>query len=177
MPLGYDNDGRIIENEAAVVKYVFEKYVEYSNNPPADMVEAKIEEAKENGKELSYEDAAKLVTTLEIEYRIWDEIRSKPEFAEVIIAYNRRIGFDSTPNKIIGKICNSATDSIEPIIAKEAWKKVQAARSPKVAVNMRIETESQSILTASSNRVVGTREELEAFNELLDEGEGFDITM
>ena len=46
MPLGYDQNGNIIRNEAAVVKYVFKKIKEYSDNPPTDMVEEKIAIAK-----------------------------------------------------------------------------------------------------------------------------------
>ena len=272
MPIGYDKDGKIVENEAAVVKYVFEKFNEYSKNPPADMVEDKIEAEREHGEELTYDKAAERVTMYEIECRIWDELRSKPEFAEAIISYNRRIGFDSTPNKIIGEIRNSGTATTEPIISKELWEQVQAARAPKVAVYMRTgsassesksgksleeqkidmehlkavkedisgrapitifvresnhngadgalqkqserlaayceangylvydefsvigsrqesldalreaiecakETESKAILMASSNRVVGTREELEAITELLNDAGVTIVTM
>ena len=272
MPLGYDKDGKIIENEAAVVKYVFEKFNEYSKNPPADMVEDKIEAAREHGEELTYDEAAERVTMYEIECRIWDEIRSKPEFAEAIISYNRRIGFDSTPNKIIGAMRNDASAVIEPIVSKETWEKAQAARTPKVAAYIRLgsassenesdksfdeqkidmerlkairedissrepitifvresnhagadeslqrqserlatyceangyliydefsvigsrqdslsalreaiecakETKSKAILMASSNRVVGTREELEAINEMLNDAGVTIVTM
>ena len=65
MPLGYDENGAIIENEAAVVKYVYNKIIDYTRNPPADMVEEKIAIAKENGEEITYEEATKLVTTSE----------------------------------------------------------------------------------------------------------------
>lgn len=272
MPLGYDKDGKVVENEAAVVKYVFEKYNEYTKNPPVDMVEDKIEAAKENGEDLTYGEAAKLVTVSEIEYRIWDEIRANPDFAEAIIAYNRRVGIDSTPNKIIGEIRNNGLATTEPIISNEEWEKVQSSRTPKVAAYIRIgsassdsdsdktldeqkidmehlkavqedissrkpitvfvresnhngaeealqkqserlttyceangylvydeftvigsrqdslealreaiecakETESKTILMASSNRVVGTREELEAINELLNDAGVTIITM
>ena len=54
MPLGYDENGAIIENEAAVVKYVYNKIIDYTRNPPADMVEEKIAIAKENGEEITY---------------------------------------------------------------------------------------------------------------------------
>lgn len=272
MPLGYDKDGQIVENEAAVVKYVFEKFTEYSKNPPADMVEEKIEAAREHGEELNYEEAAERVTMYEIECRIWDEIRAKPEFADAIISYNRRIGFDSTPNKIIGEMRNDASTVTEPIVSKEMWEKAQAARTPKVAAYIRLgsassenesnksldeqridmehlkavredinsrepitifvresnhagadeslqrqserlatycevngyliydefsvigsrqdslsalreaiecakETESKAILMASSNRVVGTREELEVINEMLNDAGVTIVTM
>lgn len=100
MPLGYNKDGKIVANEAAVVKYLFEEFNEYSKTPPAEMVEDEIEAAREHGEELTYEEAAERVTMYEIECRIWDEIRANPEFVEAIISYNRRIGFDSAPNKI-----------------------------------------------------------------------------
>ena len=127
MTFGYTENGAIKENEAAVVRFVFEKHNEYCDNPPADMVEAKIEAAKENGEEITYEEAAKRVTEYEIGCRIWDEIRANPEYAAAIKEYNKRIGYNSDPNTFIGKLRSTPPVACEPIISQEKWDKAQAA--------------------------------------------------
>ena len=136
MIFGYKEDGTIIENEATVVKYIFEKFNEYTTNPPADMVEEKIEAAKENGEIITYEEAVKRIFTYEIESRIWDEIKANPEFAETIKEYNYRNGYYARNGRILiatvkrdfGKIAYSAS---EPLISKEEWDKVQASLQKK----------------------------------------------
>ncbi len=182
MPIGYDKNGAIIEKEAAVVKYVYNKYIEYHDNPPADMVEEKISIAKENGEEITYEEAAKLVTTSEIEYRIWDEIRSNPEYAEAIIEYNRRIGHNANPNTIIGTLRASLGFTSEPIVSAEEFAQAQKAQTERVAVYCRFKTAKDAyspvVLYARESNHEGADESLERQKEKLKDfcaEKGYDI--
>lgn len=181
MPIGYDQNGNIIKNEAAVVKYVFEKIKEYSDNPPTDMVEEKIAIAKENGEEITYEEAAKLVTISEIEYRIWDEIRANPDFAEAIIEYNRRIGYNANTNKIIGHL-RTAEGTHQPLVSAEDFEQVQKKLSPRAEVYCRFKTAKDAfspvVLYARESNHEGADESLERQKERLKDfcaEKGYDI--
>lgn len=182
MPLGYDNNGAIIEKEAAVVKYVYNKYIEYHDNPPADMVAEKIAIAKEDGEEITYEEAAKLVTTSEIEYRIWDEIRSNPEFAEAIIEYNRRVGQNANPTTIIGTLRASMGFTSEPIVSTEEYAQAQKKQSERVSAYCRFKTAKDAyspvVLYARESNHEGADESLERQKEKLKDfcaEKGYDI--
>lgn len=131
--LGYYENGSIRENEAAVVKFVFTKFNEYTKNPPADMVEAKIEAAKEKGETITYEEATKRVSVYEIECRIWEEIKANPEYAKAVKEYNERIGYSGDPNTIIGKLRSTPDVQSKRIISQEEWDKVQKAMKDKAA--------------------------------------------
>ena len=86
MPSGYN------ENEAAAIKFIFKKAAEYSADPPADMVEAKIKVAKCLGEDITYEEAKKRITPQDIEDRICDEVREFPEYVCAIKEYFKRNG-------------------------------------------------------------------------------------
>ena len=182
MPLGYDENGAIIENEAAVVKYVYNKIIDYTKNPPADMVEEKIAIAKENGEEITYEEAAKLVTTSEIEYRIWDEIRANPDFVEAIIAYNKRAGHNSNPTTIVGMLRSAMGCTSEPIVSAEEFSQAHKAQSERVAVYCRFKTAKDAyspvVLYARESNHEGADESLERQKEKLKDfcaEKGYDI--
>ena len=182
MPLGYDENGAIIENEAAVVKYVYNKIIDYTRNPPADMVEEKIAIAKENGEEITYEEATKLVTTSEIEYRIWDEIRANPDFAEAIIAYNKRAGYNSNPNTIIGMLRSAMGCTSEPLLPAEEYAKVQEKKTESVTAYCRFKTAKDAyspvVLYARESNHEGADELLERQKEKLKDfcaEKGYDI--
>ena len=182
MPIGYDNNGAIIEKEAALVKYVYNKYIEYHDNPPADMVAEKIAIAKEDGEEITYEEAAKLVTTSEIEYRIWDEVRSTPEFAEAIIEYNRRVGYNANSNTIIGTLRASMGFTSEPIVSAEEYAQVQKKQSERIGVYCRFKTAKDAyspvVLYARESNHEGADESLKRQKEKLKDfcaEKGYDI--
>ena len=176
------NNGAIIENEAAVVKYVYNKIIDYTKNPPADMVEGKIAIAKENGEEITYEEAAKLVTTSEIEYRIWDEIRANPDFVEAIIAYNKRAGHNSNPTTIVGMLRSAMGCTSEPIVSAEEFSQAHKAQSERVAVYCRFKTAKDAyspvVLYARESNHEGADESLERQKEKLKDfcaEKGYDI--
>ena len=170
MPIGYDRNGDVIENEAAVVKYVFEKIKEYTDNPPTDMVEEKIEIAKENGEEITYEEAAKLVTLSEIEYRIWDEIRTNPELAEAVVEYNRRVGYNANPNELMGHL-RTAEGTHQPLISTDDFEQVQKQLSPRIGAYCRFKTAKDAfspvVLYARESNHEGADESLERQKERL----------
>ena len=172
MPIGYDRNGNIIENEAAVVKYVFEKIKEYTDNPPTDMVEEKIAIAKEIGEEITYEEAAKLVTTSEIEYRIWDEIRANPELAKAVVEYNRRVGYNANPNELMGHL-RTAEGTHQPLISTDDFEQVQKKLSPRISAYCRFKTAKDAyspvVLYARESNHEGADESLERQKERLKE--------
>lgn len=181
MPIGYDRNGNVIENEAAVVKYVFEKFKEYTDNPPTDMVEEKIEIAKENGEEITYEEAAKLVTISEIEYRIWDEIRANPELAEAVVEYNRRVGYNANPNEIIGHL-RASEGTHQPLITADDFEQVQKNLSPRIGIYCRFKTAKDAfspvVLYARESNHEGADESLKRQKERLKDfcaEKGYDI--
>ena len=67
------------ETESEIVKYTYDKYIEYSNNPPKELVLAVIEEySNEDGTPtLSYDEAKAKVTDSAIKSYINNEINQK----------------------------------------------------------------------------------------------------
>ena len=78
--LGYDYlDGRAIINdeESEIVKFIFDKYVEYNQNPPSVLVENLIEDYAARGEELTYDEAKSRVSEYSIECYILDEVKER----------------------------------------------------------------------------------------------------
>ena len=92
MRFGYNENDAIGENEVAAIKFILKKAAEYSANPPADIVEAKIKVAKYLGEDITYEEAKKRVTPQDIEDRICDEVSEFPEYVCAIKEYYKRNG-------------------------------------------------------------------------------------
>lgn len=77
---GYDiKDGKYVinEKEAEVVRFVFQKEVEYAEEPPEELVLNVIEEYEVDGKTISYERAKKQVSSYQIQRYIVKEIKEK----------------------------------------------------------------------------------------------------
>ena len=68
-------------NYQEIHAYMLEKTREYYQCPPAALVEAAMERCRKNGLQPTYEEAAKLVTPIEIQRLVKEEMRKKwPEF-------------------------------------------------------------------------------------------------
>ena len=78
--LGYDCiDGKVVinEEESEIVKFIFDKYVEYNQNPPSVLVENLIEDYAARGEELTYDEAKSRVSEYSIECYILDEVKER----------------------------------------------------------------------------------------------------
>ena len=123
--LGYDCvDGKLVanEDEARIVKYIFAKQKEYTEHPPAELVNEFLEIAKAKGEILSYEEAEQRVPYSDILEYIAKEANSNSEFLEIL----RKSKPYQTPLRK-GKI--ETTSSREPIVSKELWDKVQKKKN------------------------------------------------
>lgn len=127
---GYDNTAAgmaINEAEAEVVRYVFGKFQEYTENPPADLVQAVIDDYKSRGADLTNEDAVSKVPMQSIIELISAEVREQwPEQYKSLIekqAHNSMISagrINNYPN--VGTVAINA----EPIINRDMWDAVQS---------------------------------------------------
>ena len=117
--LGYDYvDGKLVinEDEAKIVKYLYTKLEEYTENPPQELVERVLEIAREKGEELTYEEAKERVTYGAILKYITKEMNLNEEFIAILKK--------SSSHSFCGQFKNTnSTD--EPIINKEDWDKAQ----------------------------------------------------
>lgn len=129
---GYDIiEGQYVvnEQEAEVVKYYAEKYVEYSDNPPQEVIQAVFEELKERGgrKKITLEMAREQAKLSEKLYEfLFQEIREK--FGEIIEKglhklIHRSSYFDAIANK---KDKPVFVGESKPIIDIETFEKVKA---------------------------------------------------
>lgn len=117
--LGYDYvDGKLVinEDEAKIVKYLYAKLEEYTENPPQELVERVLVKAREDGEELTYEEAKERVTHSAILEYITREMNSSEEFIAILKKSN--------PHSLRGQLKNT-NSTCEPIIAKEIWDEAQ----------------------------------------------------
>ena len=126
IPFGYEmRNGKLVPNEteSEIIKYRYEKGIEYNKNPPEELINKIIEEYAEYGETLTHEEAQERVTYGRITDWIWAEIREKwkdyfAEQAERMKACVGRLG----ENKY-------QTSESTPIVSREEWEKAQAAMS------------------------------------------------
>jgi hypothetical protein len=126
---GYDEteNGLIInEEEAAVVRYIFEKNTEYADNPPAALVQEIIDEYASRGESITPEDAAAKVRFDSIDAVIEEDVKERwPDVYESMcekMAYNHF--------SYMQKALRAAAPAIRhlehtPIISKETWEAAQ----------------------------------------------------
>ena len=120
VPFGYDLvNGELVinEDEAKIVKYMYAKQIEYTENPPKELVDVVLEIAQENGEELTYEEAKERVSYTAILEYIAREMNTNEEFRETL----KKIKSYSYPFDNSGIVTTNST----PIISKELWDKVQ----------------------------------------------------
>ena len=122
VPFGYDlvNGNLVInEEEAKILKYLYEKQEEYTDNPPKELVDRVLEIARERGEELTYEEAKERVSYSAILEYITREMNLNEEFIKIIKKEHSQL--------LTGQF--KITDSTsEPIISKELWDKAQEKR-------------------------------------------------
>ena len=125
IPYGYQENKdtgelEVVEDRAEKVKIIYEKLLDYSEHPPKELVEAKIEDAREVRREkLTYEEAEKEVTFGEILEYIAKELGKKQETDKkemVPIMYGKKK--DSYSG------IRTVTEA-EPIITEEQWQRLQ----------------------------------------------------
>ena len=124
IPFGYEmRDGKLVphEIESAIVQYRYEKGIEYSENPPEELVREIIEECELDGETITYEEAKERVTQSRIAHLIWSEIREKWKdyFENQSERANLYIGR-------LGEKKHQETES-KPIVSREVWEQAQAA--------------------------------------------------
>lgn len=78
MPFGYKENGEPDPIQSEIVKYSYEKVIEYKDNPPQVLVDEVIESHKETyGEVLSYDEAKEKVSLAQIEKLVAKEINEK----------------------------------------------------------------------------------------------------
>ena len=107
----------IKEDEAVVVNYVFSKLKEYLENPPKDLIRAVLEHDTED---LTYEQAAKMVTFEAVLHQIADEVSEKWPDAGQKFAQAQGGGIQSLIDKPVAPFSASG-----PIIPEETFKMAQ----------------------------------------------------
>lgn len=117
---GYDvtSQGLLVnEGEAEVVRFVFNKIQEYTDNPPTELIQEVIDEHMSRGEIISENDAAREVPYGRITHFIENEIKDRwPDQFESMLskqAHNQAI-------------FQKRDSQVEPIIDREEWEKVQA---------------------------------------------------
>lgn len=132
--LGYDMvDGELVINqaEAEMVKYIFDKRIEYTNNPPHKLIDAVIAEYAEKGTTLTPDEAKKKVSDDQILELIDLEVVSKWEsYLKEKAEETKNMSFEKIPNVInplykYGDIKEIKAVSGEPIVDYNLYRRVQ----------------------------------------------------
>lgn len=108
----------IKEDEAVVVNYIFSKLKEYLENPPKDLIHAVLEER--DTENLTYEQAAKMVTFEAVLQQIADEVSEKWPDAGQKFAQAQGGVLQSLIDKPVAPFSASG-----PIIPEETFKMAQ----------------------------------------------------
>ena len=119
MLFGYENvDGKLVVNEAEaeIVRYVYDKYIEYSENPPAVLIQEVMAECDATGEVLTDEEIKSRAALKVIPY-LTNEVNEKwPNFQPV--------------NKVEQVLCTQKKQSkatkLEPIVDRDIWEQVNA---------------------------------------------------
>lgn len=131
--LGYDNTAEgmtVNEAEAEVIRYIFDKFLKYTENPPADLVQAVIEDYESQGANLTYEEAASKVSMQSIIELITAEVRE--QWPDQYRSMNNKQAYNSMT--YTGRYNNlpqvdAVEASSEPIINRDMWDAVQTKLS------------------------------------------------
>lgn len=140
---GYDmQDGKLVVNptEAEIVKYTFGKIGEYSTNPPAELVDEVISNKKEDGEEISYEEAKEMVSFTRIMDTVEGEIVAK--WGE----YFKKLRIENVNGEKVMYIGNMQCNmpegivrhEIQPIVDKETWEAVQEKMRESSGMDMKL---------------------------------------
>ena len=109
----------VVEEDAEKVRKVYEKFLDYSEHPPKELVDAKIEDAWEGRNEkLTYEEAEKMVSYEEIIKYIAKELGMRHEIN------NKEMYFIRGERNSYKTDIRTVKDA-EPIITEEQWRKTQ----------------------------------------------------
>ena len=131
--IGYKNiDGKFIISEgeeAEIVKFIFEKYTEYSKNPPTVLVEEMIEDYAARGEKLTYADAEANVSSYRIQSYILGEIKERWPDSELTTKaqYERKRGSNYLEycKSVLYSGRYQPAENHTSIIDKEDYEKVQ----------------------------------------------------
>lgn len=121
MPFGFDyKNGNLVPNikQESVVKYIFEKVAEYSENPPQQWIDEIMMNAEEVGEIITREEAISRVTLERIYRQVYNELQENEEFSETIAKYNKKI-----EKRFSFRTIN--TEKSTPMVSREEWKKTQ----------------------------------------------------
>lgn len=136
-PLGYTKDSSVDPKYSKYVKWLFEKWSEYQDNPPEALVQSvSHERALETGKPVSDEEAKKLVTTKQVEEYLAKEFDNmlrqeltEEEYCSVISELNRgKMIPHSRDNSLEPADALKETSIISPEVFKQAQKKMRTKR-------------------------------------------------
>ena len=120
---GYDvtSDGWAInQDEADVVKYIFDKVEEYTTTPPEHLVQEVVDEYAARGEEISAEEAAGKVFLARITNLVEAEVKEKwPEQYESML-------YKQCHNHANHRAIHEKRDAkMEPVIDRDTWEKAQ----------------------------------------------------
>lgn len=120
MLFGYENvEGKFVANEAEVeiIRYIFDKYNEYTDNPPAVLIQEVIEECEERGEVLTDEEIKHRAALRVLPYLTnevndkWPDFHSMPE-AKQFLTSQEKTASKSQPTKL------------EPLVDRDIWEQV-----------------------------------------------------
>lgn len=129
-PFGYTKDYSVDPKYSKYIKWLFEKWLEYHDNPPETLVQNVAHERElETGKPVSDEEAKKLVTTELVEKYLAKEFNNmlrheltEEEYSSVVLKLNQ--------GKIIPHLRDNSLKSVdtlkmEPIISPDVYEQAQ----------------------------------------------------
>jgi hypothetical protein len=105
------------EEEAKILKHIFDKQIEYTDNPPEELVRRVIEIYEDRGEEIKYEDAKKEISYSDILLYLTKEMNSNPEFIEILKK--------ARPSEISGELRKNEVERSEPIFSQEVWNEMR----------------------------------------------------
>lgn len=130
---GYDiGEGEVTvnEGEAEVARYIFQKMQEYSVKPPVELVQAVMDDYRNRGEKISFEEAATKVPLYRIASLIEDEIKQQwPERYQRLIQKQAHNDAMAASRFIDPKLHTPATQEMGAIIDREMWDKAQEKMS------------------------------------------------
>lgn len=149
---GYDMvDGELVMNqtEAEMVQYIFDKRIEYADNPPQQLIDEVAAEYAENGTMLTPDEAKKKVSYEQILKQIDSEVVSKwKSYLEEKAEETKKMSFERVPNVInplyvYGDIKEIKTVSGEPIVDYDLYRRVQEMKNGEQSDNTGLEIKLQ----------------------------------
>lgn len=137
MPFGYNADGTINDRESEVVRYTFDKYIEYYDNPPQQLIDEVLAAAESEGITLTEEEVldsarAKVIPFLASELTTkFPDVPYRGPVSMVIDNPVHTMPRSASYEMYVGKIQDKSIPVKETIceaVDRELWAKIQEMR-------------------------------------------------